>query len=195
MELILVRHGLPLRREVVEGPADPELAPEGRDQSARLASYLASEKIAAIYSSPMKRALQTAEPLAQTTGLPISIVDEVAESARLSNEYIPIEELRAANDERWQKLLAGGWQSDSDTLESFRDRVISSLELLISHHASQRIVVTCHGGVINQYLAHILGISTERGFFYPQYTSIHRVVASQNGLRSVGSLNEIAHLR
>jgi probable phosphoglycerate mutase len=143
----------------------------------------------------MKRAVQTAEPLAQTTGLPISIVDEVAEYDRLSNEYIPIEELRAANDERWQKLLAGEWQSDSDTLESFRNRVISSLEQLIGQHASQRIVVTCHGGVINQYLAHILGISTERGFFYPQYTSIHRVVASKNGLRSVGSLNEIAHLR
>jgi len=165
MELILVRHGLPLRREVVEGPADPELAPEGRDQSARLASYLASEKIAAIYSSPMKRALQTAEPLAQMTGLPISIVDEVAEYDRLSNEYIPIEELRAANDERWQKLLAGGWQSDSDTLESFRDRVISSLELLISQHASQRIVVTCHGGVINQYLAHIWAFQPSADFF------------------------------
>ena len=39
MELILVRHGLPLRREVVEGPADPELSVEGHDQSARLANY------------------------------------------------------------------------------------------------------------------------------------------------------------
>ncbi len=195
MELILVRHGLPLRREVVEGPADPELSAEGHEQSARLATYLKSESIDAIYSSPMKRAVQTAEPLAQKMNLPISIVDDVAEYDRLSNEYIPIEELRAANDERWQKLLTGEWQSDSDTLESFRDRVISSLEKLISQHASQRIVVTCHGGVINQYLAHILGITTERGFFYPQYTSIHRVVASQNGLRSVGSLNEIAHLR
>ena len=195
MELILVRHGLPVRREVVEGPADPELSVEGQDQSARLANYLATESIAAIYSSPMKRAFQTAEPLAVKTSLPISIVDDVAEYDRLSNEYIPIEELRAANDERWHKLVAGGWQSDSDTLESFRNRVISSLEQLISQHASQRIVVTCHGGVINQYLAHILGIATERGFFYPQYTSIHRVVASQNGLRSVGSLNEIAHLR
>ena len=195
MELLLVRHGLPLRREVIEGPADPELSPEGRDQATRLANYLAPEKIAAIYSSPLKRAVQTAEPLAQSTGLPISIVEEVAEYDRLSNEYIPIEELRAANDERWQKLLAGEWQSDSDTLESFRHRVVSSFEQLISQHASQRIVVTCHGGVINQYLAHIIGISTERGFFYPQYTSIHRVVASQNGLRSVVSLNEIAHLR
>jgi len=195
MELILVRHGLPVRREVVEGPADPELSVEGHDQSARLASYLATESIDAIYSSPMKRAFQTAEPLATKIGLPISIVDDVAEYDRLSNEYIPIEELRAANDERWHKLVAGGWQSDSDTLESFRNRVISSLEQLISQHASQRIVVTCHGGVINQYIAHILGIATERGFFYPQYTSIHRVVAAQNGLRSVASLNEIAHLR
>ena len=195
MELILVRHGLPVRREVVEGPADPELSVEGHDQSARLANYLATESVAAIYSSPMKRAFQTAEPLAVKTGLPITIVDDVAEYDRLSNEYIPIEELRAANDERWHKLVAGGWQSDSDTLENFRHRVVSSLEQLISQHASQRIVVTCHGGVINQYIAHVLGISTERGFFYPQYTSIHRVVAAQNGLRSIVSLNEIAHLR
>ena len=195
MELILVRHGLPVRREVVEGPADPELSVEGHDQSARLANYLVTESIAAIYSSPMKRAFQTAEPLAVKTSLPISIVDDVAEYDRLSNEYIPIEELRAANDERWHKLVAGGWQSDSDTLDNFRHRVVSSLEQLISQHASQRIVVTCHGGVINQYIAHVLGISTERGFFYPQYTSIHRVVAAQNGLRSIVSLNEIAHLR
>ena len=195
MELILVRHGLPVRREVVEGPADPELSVEGHDQSARLANYLATESVAGIYSSPMKRAFQTAEPLAVKTNLPISIVDDVAEYDRLSNEYIPIEELRAANDERWHKLVAGGWQSDSDTLENFRHRVVSSLEQLISQHASQRIVVTCHGGVINQYIAHVLGISTERGFFYPQYTSIHRVVAAQNGLRSIVSLNEIAHLR
>ena len=195
MELILVRHGLPVRREVVEGPADPELSVEGQDQSARLANYLATESIAAIYSSPMKRAFQTAEPLAVKTSLPITIVDDVAEYDRLSNEYIPIEELRAANDERWHKLVAGGWQSDSDTLDNFRHRVVSSLEQLISQHASQRIVVTCHGGVINQYIAHVLGISTERGFFYPQYTSIHRVVAAQNGLRSIVSLNEIAHLR
>lgn len=195
MELILVRHGLPLRREVVEGPADPELSSDGHDQSTRLANYLAPEKIEAIYSSPMKRAVQTAEPLAKITGLPISIVDDVAEFDRLSNEYIPIEELRAANDERWHKLVAGEWESDSDTIEGFKNRVISSFEMLISKHPSQRIVVTCHGGVINQYLAHILGIATERGFFYPQYTSIHRVVAAQNGLRSIVSLNEIAHLR
>lgn len=195
MELVLVRHGLPIRREVTEGPADPELSAEGHDQSARLAKYLATESIDAIYSSPMKRAMQTAEPLSKKISLPISIVDDVAEFDRLSNEYIPIEELRAANDDRWHKLVAGEWDSESDTLDEFRSRVITSIEKIISQHASQRIVITCHGGVINQYLAHILGLKTERGFFYPQYTSIHRVIAAQNGLRSIASLNEIAHLR
>ena len=195
MELVLVRHGLPIRREVAEGPADPELSAEGHDQSARLAKYLATESIDAIYSSPMKRAMQTAEPLAKTINLPISVIDDVAEFDRLSNEYIPIEELRAANDDRWHKLVAGEWDSESDTLDEFRSRVVTSIEKLIALHASQRIVITCHGGVINQYLAHILGLETERGFFYPQYTSIHRVVAAQNGLRSISSLNEIAHLR
>ena len=195
MELVLVRHGLPIRREVAEGPADPELSAEGHDQSARLAKYLATESIDAIYSSPMKRAMQTAEPLEKTINLPISVIDDVAEFDRLSNEYIPIEELRAANDDRWHKLVAGEWDSESDTLDEFRSRVVTSIEKLIALHPSQRIVITCHGGVINQYLAHILGLETERGFFYPQYTSIHRVIAAQNGLRSIASLNEIAHLR
>ena len=195
MELIFVRHGLPLRREAVDGPADPGLSDEGHHQASRLAEYLATESIDAIYSSPMQRAMQTAEPLSKKIGMSISVVDEIAEFDRLSNEYIPIEELRAANDPRWHKLVAGEWESDSDTFDEFRNRVVSSIEALIDSHASQRIVIVCHGGVINQYLSHVLGISTERGFFYPHYTSIHRVIASQSGLRSLVTLNETAHLR
>ena len=195
MELIFVRHGLPLRREAVDGPADPELSDEGHSQASRLADYLATESINAIYSSPMQRAMQTADPLSKKIGISISVVDDIAEFDRLSNEYIPIEELRAANDPRWHKLVAGEWDSDSDTFDEFRTRVVSSIEALINCHASQRIVIVCHGGVINQYLSHVLGISTERGFFYPHYTSIHRVIASQSGLRSLVTLNETAHLR
>ena len=56
MELVLVRHGLPVRRELTEGIADPELAPDGVTQAERLAEYLASEDIAAVYVSPLRRA-------------------------------------------------------------------------------------------------------------------------------------------
>ena len=65
MELILIRHGLPLRIETDDGkPADPDLSDTGHQQAALMAAWLEQEHIDAIYSSPMNRAQQTAEPLA-----------------------------------------------------------------------------------------------------------------------------------
>lgn len=195
MELLLIRHALPVRREVIDGPADPELSAEGLQQAIRLANYLAGEEIDSIYVSPLIRAVQTAEPLAQRFGLHAVIVDDIAEYDRTSNEYVPIEELRATNDPRWQRLIDGEWESTDETSEMFKSRVVSGIETIIDRHQSSRVAVVCHGGVINHYLANILGITTTRGFFYPNYTSIHRVFASRNGLRSLMTLNETAHLR
>ncbi|HBU74808.1 MAG TPA: histidine phosphatase family protein, partial [Acidimicrobiaceae bacterium] len=45
MELLLIRHALPIRREVTEGAADPPLSDIGRQQAQLLADYLASEQI------------------------------------------------------------------------------------------------------------------------------------------------------
>lgn len=195
MELLLVRHALPVRREVVDGPADPELSVEGFAQAERLAQYLASEPIAAIYVSPLKRAVQTATPMARRLGVTPEVVEDVAEFDRTSNEYVPMEELQATNDPRWQKLVDGVWDSTDETQEQFRHRVVGAIEKIIEINSSTRVAVVCHGGVINLYLAHILGVQTQRGFFYPNYTSIHRVSASRSGVRSLMTLNETAHLR
>ena len=195
MELILVRHGLPERVQRATGIADPHLAPEGHEQARRLAQYLISEQIDAIYASPLSRARQTAAPLAQLLNTDPTVVDDIAEFDRHASEYIPLEELKAANDPRWHALMAGEWEDHGESPEQFRSRVIDAFEEMISEHGSQRVVAVCHGGVINQYLAHVLQISTAVGFFYPAYTSIHRVSASRSGVRSIVSLNETAHLR
>lgn len=193
MELILVRHGLPVRRENVDGPADPELSEHGHAQAVHLGEYLSLEHIDAIYTSPMKRAHQTALPLASLKGLTPVIEPDVAEWDQHSNEYIPIEELKAANDPRWRELASGEWTSDEDP-EIFNRRVITALDRIIDNHRGQRVVVTCHGGVINSYVSHVIGI--DRGqFFYPNYTSIHRIAASSQGHRSILSVNETSHLR
>ena len=193
MELILVRHGLPLRRENTDGPADPELAPDGHAQARLFADYMAHEKVDAIYTSPLRRAVQTAQPLADTTGITPIVVAGIAEWDQHSNEYIPIEELKKANDPRWQEMAKGGWQSD-EVPEEFHDRVVTSLEKIINDHRGGCVVVTCHGGVINDYLAHVLGLENSQ-FFYPNYTSIHRIAASSSGHRSILSVNETSHLR
>jgi probable phosphoglycerate mutase len=50
--------------------------------------------------------------------------------------------------------------------------------------------------VINGYLSHVLGMDhVTRGFFYPNYTSIHRVAAASSGERSIVTVNETSHLR
>lgn len=193
MELILVRHALPVRRENSVGPADPELSDDGVAQALLFAKYMESEHIDALYSSPLQRAQQTAAPLAQLKKMLPVIVDGVAEFDQHSNEYIPVEELKAANDPRWAEMINGTWTSPEEAQE-FTDRVIDALESIIRDNRGGRVVVTCHGGVINEFLAHVLGLEN-RQFFYPNYTSLHRIAASSNGHRSVLSINETAHLR
>ena len=191
----MVRHALPVRIELETGIADPELSLEGHEQSKKMAAYLASENIDAVYASPLRRARETAQPLIEKLGIQYVICEGVAEFDRNSNEYVPIEELRATNDPRWQKMMQGEWDETAGSPEVFRDRVISSINELIERHPGEKVAVVCHGGVINQYLAYVLGISTQMGFFYPQYTSIHRVAASRSGAKSIVSINEASHLR
>ena len=103
MELLLIRHALPVRIDEgsVDGPADPALAPAGLEQAAALAEWLADEQVDAIWCSPMRRAQETAGPVAARLGLEVLVEEGVAEYDRESPSYIPVEELKAANDPRW----------------------------------------------------------------------------------------------
>ena len=195
MEIVLVRHGLPLRIELETGIADPELAAEGHEQAEKMAAYLGLEDVEAIYVSPLRRAIETARPLSKLLGLEAVVSEGVAEFDRNSREYVPVEELRATNDPRWEKLLRGEWDGVDEDPSLFKARVVATVEDMIARHPGGRVVVVCHGGVINQYLAHVLGIETHIGFFYPKYTSIHRVMAARSGQRSIVSINEASHLR
>ena len=188
MELLLIRHALPVRIDegAVEGPADPALAPSGLDQAAALAEWLADEAVDAIWCSPMRRAQETAAPLAERLGLDIITEDGIAEYDREALSYIPVEELKAANDPRWYEV--------PEHPDHFRGVVVEAVERIVAAHPRQRVAVVCHGGVINVYTGHVLGLDDPL-FFLPGYTSISRVLAASSGERSILSINETAHLR
>jgi 2,3-bisphosphoglycerate-dependent phosphoglycerate mutase len=89
VELLLIRHALPVRRELEIGAADPELSENGHAQAKHLAEYLAAEApLDALYASPLNRARQTAAPIAERFGLEVVLEDGVAEWDRYSNEYV-----------------------------------------------------------------------------------------------------------
>jgi probable phosphoglycerate mutase len=196
MELLLVRHALPIRVEDVEGPADPELSEAGHHQARYLADYLAFERVHAVYASPLRRAMQTAAPVAERQGVEVLVAEGIAEYDREASEYIPVEQMKAEGHPGWQDILMGGvHQSMGIDPYEFRKSVVNAVEGIIADHPGEKAVAVCHGGVINAYLTHILAIEDPSGFFYPNYTSIHRVAAARSGERSVLTINETAHLR
>jgi len=197
MELLLIRHAEPVRIEQgeVKGPADPGLTGRGTEQATRLGDWLGGEGVDAIITSPLRRARETAAPLAGVLGIAPEIDPGVSEYDADSGEYIPIEELRALKDERWQATIEGRWD-DAGGMNpvAFQAEVVPAIDAIIDRFAGAKVAVVCHGGVINVYLAHVLGIDRPL-WFHPEYTSVHRVHAARSGgPRGLSSLNELAHL-
>ncbi|HSL58097.1 MAG TPA: histidine phosphatase family protein [Acidimicrobiales bacterium] len=190
MELLFIRHALPVRVEDADGPADPVLSEAGIRQAAALAAWLRDEPLDAIWVSPLRRARQTAAPIEAALGLTAVVEAGIQEFDAEDPTYIPIEELRAADDPRWREMVEA---LDSPERLAFRDVVVEAVERIVAAHPGQKVAVVCHGGVINAYLSHVVGIDVPM-FFEPSYTSLTRIVASSRGHRSMVSANEIPHL-
>lgn len=188
MELVLIRHGLPLRNDE---SSDPDLSPEGLDQARKVADWLVHEGADAVWSSPMRRAVQTAQPFADHQGHEVRQHHGVAEFDRDSGSYVPMEVMKRENYEAWLAFARGEHAMD---IEAFSAAVVGALEEVIAAHPGQRVAVFCHGGVINVWTAHVLGMAP-RLFFEPGYTSVHRYMCARSGQRNVAALNELAHLR
>jgi probable phosphoglycerate mutase len=193
MQLLLIRHALPVRIEDAEGPADPELSEIGRQQAERLAEWLVGETVDAVWSSPLRRARETAAPLAARLGLEVVIDEDLAEFDREADFYIPMEELKAEGDPRWQQMVDGTWSTEVEA-QAFEVGVAAAMERVIAANPGRNVAVVCHGGVINAYLADVLGLADPM-FFYPAYTGISRVMAARSGERSIATVNEAGHLR
>jgi 2,3-bisphosphoglycerate-dependent phosphoglycerate mutase len=196
VEIVLVRHALPLRVDVVPegGTADPGLAERGHEQAARVATGLLHDDVVAVYSSPLRRARETAEPLAAALGLDVRLEPGLAEFDAGDGSYVPIEELRAAGDPRWHALARGDLYSPGVDPVAFRERVVTAVESVVARHPGGRAVLFSHAGVINAYAGQVLS-QARPIWFAPAYCSLTRVGAARDGRRGVVSLNETGHVR
>ena len=194
MDLVLVRHGLPVRLATEDGgPADPPLSDEGRAQAEAVGRWLAHESFDAVYVSPMLRARETAEPYLGHAGHDPVVEPRIAEFDRDEDEYVPLEELKRTDYETWRQLMQGGYEA-LPHFRAFQAEAVAALGEIAERHGGERVLVVCHGGVINVWAADVLGLGA-RLFFEPYYTSVNRFRVARSGQRSVASLNELGHLR
>jgi len=192
VQVLLIRHALPLRSEVGEG-SDPELAPDGWEQARRLPAALKRFGISRLVSSPQRRARQTADPVAGALGLPVDIDDRMAEYDRGMSHYVPLEEVRTERPHDWARMADGQLPGAVDT-EEFTARVLSALQDIVgSADHTETVAVFSHGGVINVVLHEILG--TAKPLSFPiDYASVTHLRHSRQGTFTVAGVNAIEHV-
>jgi probable phosphoglycerate mutase len=189
--LILVRHGA-----VDLDPStmfDPPLSELGHAQARAVADCLARERIDAVYSSPLRRATETAYYLASTFARTLLEMDGLAEFDRYTG-YLDFDALRASADPRYDSFARGDLSPWGVELEQFRADIMGTMTKIVESHTNGWVLVVTHGGVINVYLSTILGIP--RPFFHrPAHTGVSRVQVGDRGNVMVETMNEHHHLQ
>lgn len=147
-QLILVRHGQTVDNVagIAQGWNDSALSETGQAQVQRLAERIATLNPTALYSSPLGRALATAEAIAAATGLPITQVEDLREMSYGGWEGRSFLEVRRDDEPLYQR-----WINDAEAAcpngESHAD-VRRRLERAIAKINSDRPVVVTHGTAI-----------------------------------------------
>lgn len=160
---ILVRHAETEQsaRGRCYGRLDVRLSLRGLRQAQALADALAGLPLAAVYSSPLIRALDTARPLAAARGVDVSLLEVLAELDFGEVEGLTYDEIEAERPE-----LFRAWMDDparvrfpgGESLADLRARVLPALEQIRACHAGEAVAVVAHGGVIRVVLADALGV-------------------------------------
>jgi probable phosphoglycerate mutase len=165
--LILTGHGETVWHAAnrYAGSSDVDLTDAGRAQAWRLAGWAAGAGLDAVASSPMRRAVETAELSARATGLLLEIVDDLRELGFGSAEGCTMEELAAVDPEMVAHFRADPVAfhfPDGEDPEEAAGRAVSALIKIATEHAGRRVLVVAHNTLLRLSLCRLLGIDLRR---------------------------------
>lgn len=160
--VLLIRHGQSkgnAERRFGGHTATP-LSARGRNQAVATARTLKSESLTAIYSSDLARAMETAKPLANMTGLTVQGTTAFRERDVGVMEGLTFEDAAQQHPEQYAALLRRDFEYVLSGGESYRqllDRAVQKLDEIIEEHRGGRIAVFSHTGTICILALHLMG--------------------------------------
>src|SRR3954447_678951 len=202
-EVILVRHGASAHAvaghqfDLLDGHADPPLAPEGEEQAIAVARRLDGETLDGLFVTPLQRTAQTAAPLAAATGLEPVPVPELREVLLGDWEGGELR-IRAAQGDPlfWKVIEEERWDviPNAEPADEFADRVRRGLGKIVETAGTDTTVAAVlHGGVIGE-LCRQATSSRPFAFVHSDNCSISRLVVLPGGRQLLRSFNDTAHL-
>jgi len=180
------------------GYSDVELSAAGYRQVERLRDRLADDKIDAVYSSDLRRALVTAEVISARHKVDIVTCPELREVNYGNVEGLTFEEISRLYPEVAESLTNFSLRLEfpgGESFEGFIERTSKFLDKLKSHTPSQTILITSHGGPLRVLVCRLLGI--DLGHWWQirlDNASLNIMETSPRGA-IVNLLNDTSHLR
>jgi broad specificity phosphatase PhoE len=203
VRLLLIRHGrvdFASQRflDTARGRQwDPPLDEAGQEQARRLAARLLMMDLpAAVFVSPFFRCRQTAAPFASSAGIQPMVVEDLGEVFIGRWEGMRFEDIVSGDEELARRFreqepmfsMAPGGESGPQ----LRSRVVPAVESGLRGVAEGTVLMISHGGVINAYLGHVMGVPHDM-FFLPDNASINTVEV-EGARREMRFLNDVRHL-
>ena len=201
--VLLVRHGQSQgnAERRFGGHSPTPLSELGHRQAAATARALAKERVTAIYSSDLLRAVQTAEPLARATGLEIKQTPALRERSVGLLEGLTFEAAAAAHPEEYAALLRRDFEHVLAGGESYRqllDRAATHLDRAVEQNRGGTLALFSHTGTICILALHLMG-ALDAPHLKPVWLStnncgVTRFSIDHGGLIRIKALNDTRHL-
>jgi 2,3-bisphosphoglycerate-dependent phosphoglycerate mutase len=203
-ELVIVRHG---QQDIdyanvprVQDMIDPPLSAVGRRQAELVGERFRNQPVDIVYASPLLRALHTGEAIAGHHGLKSILDDDLREIEtwrglprdKSVTETIGRDRLGGLRSRMLRELSWDVYPYSERSVE-FRSRVVTAIESIAAMNEGKRVVIACHGGVINAYVGYVLGLNADM-WFRPSHTAVNVVRVGSHGRRAVCSIGDIHHL-
>ena len=198
--IYLVRHGQTAwnKEEIFRGRTDVPLDETGLKQAELAGEYFKGMEIDAIYSSPLSRALQTAQKIAQFHNLKVQPLDGIIDMSFGNWEGRAHQEIREKDSKTYRQWveephlvrLPGG-----ESLDDVRVRAIAALEEVIRNHPEKTLVLVSHRVICKVLICAILGLDNSHFWQITQDTTAINLIQYRNGKYILSLMNETCHLK
>jgi broad specificity phosphatase PhoE len=200
--LYLLRHGATdynLRQPpVLQGrTVNLGLAPVGKRQAELAADFLATAPLQAIYASPLKRAIETAQPLAAKHSLQIGTREELMEvdvGRWESRSWVEIMQTEPEAYRAFQRDPGTHGYAGGENLLNVQERAAPVIEELLAKHVGQSIAIVGHNVVNRTFIARILGLPLIEAKALIQENGCINLIKYQSGEATLHTLNATFHL-
>ena len=197
---ILIRHGQTgwNKEARFRGRIDIDLDETGMKQAQAVGERFAQSELAAIYSSPLKRAMATAEPIGRHLGLQVVPLEGINDMNFGNWEGRSIDDVKEQNKELfdlWRyspdKLSIPG----GETLDDVRQRVAATVDDLVAKHENDTVLLVTHRVVCKVLLCYLLGLDNSHFWQIAQDTTAVNRFQVVGGRSTVTLINDTCHLR